>query len=123
MPQLAAAEGSVFAAKPQQRLHVRKNLLLLARATRLRERIVRVPNPSAGEIAPVVWIAAARHPNLIAIVNLRNSPLRKSESKRESQLRCRSAFGARDTRHIVIRKKPHKHSTMHIHATPPPHIP
>src|SRR5260370_15762331 len=100
MPQLAAAEGSVFAAKPQQRLHVRKNLLLLARATRLRERIVRVPNPSAGEIAPVVWIAAARHPSLIAIVNLGNSPLRKRESKSASQPRGTTAFRPRQTRHI-----------------------
>src|SRR5260370_36719104 len=97
MPHLAAAEGSVFAAKPQQRLHVRKNLLLLARATGLRERIVRVPNPSAGEIAPVVWIAAARHPNLIAVINLRKAPQREREAERKLQLRGRTSFGARET--------------------------
>src|SRR6266849_9411928 len=112
MPQLAAAQSSVFAAKPEQRLHVRENFLLIPRAARLRERVVRIPNPTAGEIPPVVRIAAPRHPDLIAVINFRNSPQREREPECQFQLSERTAFGARETRHIVIRKKRYQHFGM-----------
>src|SRR5712692_5956782 len=122
MPQLAAAQGSVFAAKPQQLLHIRKNLLLISRAARLRERIVRITNPSAGKIAPVVRVAASGHPDLIAVINLRNASQRERESKRESQLCGRATFGARKTRYIVIRKKWDEQFRMHIQGIVPQHV-
>src|SRR6266481_5328809 len=114
MPQLAAAQGGVFAAKPEQRLYVRENLLLIARAARWRERVVRITNPSAGEIAPVVRIAAPRHPDLVAVVNLRNSPQRERESERQLQLSGRAAFGAREAGHVMIREKWDEQVGMHI---------
>src|SRR5258708_17924531 len=97
MPQLAAAQGSVFAAKPEQRLHVRENFLLVPRAARLSERVVRITNPSAGEIAPVVRIAAARHPDLIAVINLSNTPQREREPQCQLQLVGVADFCARYT--------------------------
>src|SRR5229473_3764568 len=103
MPQLAAAQRGVLAAKPEQRLHVRENFLLLARAACWRERVVRIANPTAGKIAPVVRIAASRHADLIAVVNLRNAAQRECESERQSQLRGSNAFGAGKARYVVIR--------------------
>jgi len=47
-----------------------RNLLLLARAARLRKGIVRVANPATGKIPPVVRIAAPRHSDFIAVINL-----------------------------------------------------
>jgi len=58
MPQPAVAQRGMFAAKLEQSLHIRENLLLLASAARFRECVVWVTNPSAGEVAPVVRIAA-----------------------------------------------------------------
>src|SRR2546421_10210091 len=99
MPQLAGAQGGVFAAKPEQRPNARKHLLLAARAARLRERVVRITNPSAGEIASVVRIATSGHPDFVAVVNLRNASQRERESECQLQLSWRTAFGARETRH------------------------
>src|SRR5207247_5677365 len=70
MPELPAAKRRMLVANPQQFLHIRKNLLLLARSSRLRERVVGVPGPAAGKIAPVIWVASSRHCYLIAVVNL-----------------------------------------------------
>src|SRR5712692_4951154 len=122
MPQLAAAEGGVLAAEPEQRLHIRKNFLLISRAARLRERVVRITNPSAGKIAPVVRVAASGHTDFIAVINFRNAPQRERESKRESQLRGSATFGARKTRHIVIRKKRYQHLRMHVQGIMPQHV-
>src|SRR5882762_1658949 len=122
MPQPAVAQRGMFAAKLEQSLHIGEDFLLLARAARLRERVVRISNPAAGEIAPVVRIAAPRHPNLIAVVNLRNAPESERESKRQLQLRRRAAFGARDSRYIVIRKKRDQHLWMNIKGIVPQHV-
>src|SRR5437879_6717634 len=105
MPELAAAKGGVFAAKSEQRLHVRENSLLIPRAARSRERVVRITNPSTWKIAPVIRIAAARHSDLVAVINLRNAPQREREPECQLQLGRPAAFGARETRDIVICKK------------------
>src|SRR2546428_10515670 len=86
MPELAAAKGGVFAAKSEQRLHVRENFLLIPRAARWRERVVRIANPSTWKIAPVVRIAAAWHSDLVAVINLRNAPQREREPECQLQL-------------------------------------
>ena len=86
-----------------------ENLLLAARTARLRKRVVRISNPSAGEIAPVVRIAASWHPDLVAVVNLRNAPQRQGESERQLQLCRRAAFGAREARHVMIREERNEH--------------
>src|SRR5713226_6538047 len=100
MPQLAAAQRGVFTAKPEQQLHVRENVLLVACAARWRERVVGITNPSAGEIAPVVRIATPWHPDLIAVVNFRNAAQREREPECQLQLGGSAALGARKTRHI-----------------------
>src|SRR5258707_14847570 len=105
MPQLAAAQSGVFAAKAEQRFHVRENFLLIPRAARLREPVVRITNPSTGKIAPVVRIAAPRHPDLIAVINFRNPAQRECEPECQLQLGGSAAYGARKTRHMVIHKK------------------
>src|SRR2546426_1967174 len=86
MPELAAAKGGAFAAKSEQRLHVRENFLLIPRAARSRERVVRIANPSTWKIAPVVRIAAARHSDLVAVINLGNAPQREREPECHLQL-------------------------------------
>src|SRR5260370_37149030 len=86
------------------------------------ERVVCVANPSAGEIAPVVRVAAPRHPDLIAVINLRNATHRERESERQFQFCGRAAFGARETRHIVIRKKRNKQFWMHIQGIVPQYV-
>src|SRR2546428_11783888 len=102
MPELAAAKGGVFAAKSEQRLHVREIFLLIPRAARSLERVVRVANPSTWKIAPVVRIAAARHSDLVAVINLRNAPQREREPECQLHLGGRGPLRGRrkpDTAH------------------------
>src|SRR2546427_2581317 len=117
MPKLAAAKGGVFAAKSEQRLHVRENFLLIPRAARSRERVVRITNPSTWKIAPVVRIAAARHSDLVAVINLGNAPQREREPECHLQLGGRAALRARETRHILIPQKQNQHFAMHVQGT------
>src|SRR2546428_1008178 len=105
MAELAAAKGGVFAAKSEQRLHVRENFLLIPRAACSRERVVRITNPSTWKIAPVVRIAAAWHSDLVAVINLRNAPQREREPECQLQLGGRAGFGARGKRDNVVFKK------------------
>ena len=73
MPELASAKRGMFAPTPQQFLDIRENLLLFAGSPGLRETVIRVFGPSAGKIPPVVRVAASRHSNLIAVIDLRNA--------------------------------------------------
>ena len=73
MPELASAKRGMFAPNPQQFLDIRENLLLFAGSPGLHETVIRVFGPSAGKIPPVVRVAASRHSNLIAVIDLRNA--------------------------------------------------
>src|SRR2546426_12620849 len=109
MPELAAAKGGAFAAKSEQRLHVRENFLLIPRAARSRERVVRIANPSTWKIAPVVRIAAARHSDLVAVINLGNAPQREREPECHLQLGGRGALAARETQPTLIPTQTDQH--------------
>src|SRR2546426_9759458 len=122
MPELAAAKGGVFAAKSEQRLHVRENSLLIPRAARSRERVVRITNPSTWKIAPVIRIAAARHSDIVAVINLRNAPQREREPECQLQLGGRAAFGAREKRHIVSCKKKNQKIRVYVQCIVPQHM-
>src|SRR2546427_6859587 len=123
MPELAAAKGGVFAAKSEQRLHVRENFLLIPRAACSRERVVRITNPSTWKIAPVVRIAAAWHSDLVAVINLRNAPQREREPECQLQLGGRAAFRAPATRPLLIRKKKKQQIRMYVQYIVPQHVP
>src|SRR5437879_3858301 len=104
----------MFAPKLQWRPHVRENLLLIARSSRLRERVVLVANPSAREVAPVVRIAASPDPDFVAVVNLWNASQREREPESQPQLRRRTAFGAGEPWHVMIRKKRNEHLGVQV---------
>src|SRR4029077_17313962 len=112
----------MFSAKPEQRLHIRENFLLAASSGGFRECVVRIANPSAGEIAPVVWITAPRHSNFVAIIKFWNATQRERESERKLQLCGRAAPGVRETRHVVIREKWNEHIRTSIQRIVPQHI-
>src|SRR5215472_19313572 len=101
MPKLSVAKRPMFPANAKQFFHVRKNLLLLAGSSGFCECIIRIANPSSGEIAPVVWVAASRHPNFIAIVKLRNTPQSQCQPERQLQPCRGAAFGARKAGYVV----------------------
>src|SRR2546426_9483903 len=123
MPELAAAKGGAFAAKSEQRLHVRENFLLIPRAARSRERVVRIANPSTWKIAPVVRIAAARHSDLVAVINLGNAPQREREPECHLQLGGPTAFGARETPPTVVPKKKKQQFGRHAQGTQSQYVP
>src|SRR5215471_16679597 len=108
MPQFTAAKRGMLAANPQQFLDVRENLLLFARTPGLRKRVVRIADPSPRKITAIVRIASSRHSNFIAVVNLRNASQGQRQSEGQLQFRRGTAFGARETRYVMIRKHRHE---------------
>ena len=95
---------------------------MIARSSRLRERVVLVANPPAGKVAPVVRIAASLHPDFVPIVNLGNAPQREREPESQPQLRRRTAFGAGEPWHVMIRKERNEHFGMQVQEIMTQHV-
>ena len=76
----------MFAAQAQQRLDIREYLLLLRCAAICGEGVFGIVDPAAGKIVAIVWIGAAWHSNLIAVIELRNSAQGKRQSVSQLQV-------------------------------------
>src|SRR2546423_4047559 len=105
MPQMPAAQRRLRATQTQQRLHVSKYFLLLWRSTGLGERIASVLAPASRKIAAIVRIAATKHADFVAVVELRYPTKRKCQPERELQLGSGNPLRPRKPRHIVVGKK------------------
>src|SRR5579859_3804679 len=108
MPEPTGRERMMLLAQPQQSLHVDIKLLLFGCTPFGRERVVRIVWPTTGKITPVIRIAAARHADLIPVIQLGNPAKRQYQSEREFKFSLRAAVCARKARHIVISEKRHK---------------
>src|SRR5207302_4273623 len=56
------------------------------------------------KIPPVVRVAASRHSNLIAVIDLRNAAQSQRQPERQLQFRRGTPFGTRKAWHVVICK-------------------
>ncbi len=83
MPELAAAQGGLFAANAKQRLNVFEDVLLGCRAAIARESVFRIVGPAAGEVAAIVGIATAGERDFVAVIEFGNSAKRQGQRKRE----------------------------------------
>ena len=122
MPELSAAKRRVLAANPQQFLNIRKNLLLFAGSPGYRECVVRIADPPAGEIASVVRIAASRHSNFVAVIQLGNAAQGQRQRERQLQLFRRAPFGTRKAWHVVIREERRQQLWPRIQRIMPQHV-
>src|SRR2546426_9096838 len=102
VPVAPAAQGWMLAAKPQQRLNVGENLLLVRGAALGGEGVARVIRKPPGEIAPVVGIVSALHPQFVARVELWNAAHGQQQRKRQFQLLFRCSRLADEALHIVV---------------------
>src|SRR5437868_8645527 len=102
---MPAAERRVRATQTEQRLHVSKYFLLLWGSTRLGERIASVLAPASRTIAAIVRIAASKHADFVAVVELRDPTQRNCQPERELQLGSGTPLRSRRPRHIVVGKK------------------
>src|SRR2546425_12613797 len=92
----------MLAAQPQQCLDVGENLLLARGATLGGEGVARVTRKPPGEIAPVVGIISALHPQFVARVELWNAAHGQEQRKRQFQLLFRCSRLADESLHIVV---------------------
>src|ERR1044071_1967809 len=74
----------------------------------------RIPRPATGKIAAIVRVAATLHRDLVAVVEMHDSPRRQQEGLSHHEL-CRIAAGCRqESRLIMISGKDHEHLRMQV---------
>src|SRR5579864_1397183 len=95
-------------------MQVLEDVLLVRCSALLVERIVRITGKAAGEIAPIVRIAASRHADFVAVINLRDSTRSEQNCHRHLQLLARGARLAHEADGVMISEKSYQPLGMGI---------
>src|SRR5260370_28995034 len=86
-------------------MNVSKNFLLIPSSALLRKRVVRISRPPSRKSAAIVGVRAPGHSDFVAVVQFWNATQRHDQPERQLQLCGRTAFGAREARHVMVREE------------------